>query len=90
MAGSATGSALVIMSKDTRAQQSYKVSDSFPFKWINKNGRKGFADFHGRMCYEMGYLHVQKYRFSRSVCELDYMYPSKASTADGIAVRIAC
>ena len=24
-------------------------------------------DFHGHMCYEMGYLHVQKCRFSRSV-----------------------
>lgn len=24
------------------AQQSYKVSDSFPFKWINKKWREGF------------------------------------------------
>lgn len=23
-------------------QQSYKVSDSFPFKWINKKWREGF------------------------------------------------
>ena len=44
LAGSTTGSALVIMSKGTPyTQQSYKVSDSFPFKWINKNGRKGFT-----------------------------------------------
>ena len=24
------------------AQQSYKVSDSFPFKWINKKWKEGF------------------------------------------------
>jgi hypothetical protein len=43
MAGSATGSSLVVMSKGTPyTQQSYKVSDSFPFKWINKKWKEGF------------------------------------------------
>jgi hypothetical protein len=43
LAGSTTGSALVIMSKGTPyTQQSYKVSDSFPFKWINKKWKEGF------------------------------------------------
>ena len=43
LAGSTTGSALVIMSKGTSyTQQSYKVSDSFPFKWINKKWKEGF------------------------------------------------
>ena len=43
LAGSTTGSALVIMSKGTLyTQQSYKVSDSFPFKWINKKWKEGF------------------------------------------------
>ncbi|KAI3694791.1 hypothetical protein L1987_77772 [Smallanthus sonchifolius] len=42
LAGASNGSALVVMSKGTAyTQQSYKVSDVFPFKWINKNGKKG-------------------------------------------------
>lgn len=32
-------------------------------------------DFHGHMCYEMGYLHVQKCRFSRSVCGVGLHVP---------------
>ena len=32
-------------------------------------------DFHGHMCYEMGYLHVQKCRFSRSVCGIGLHVP---------------
>jgi hypothetical protein len=37
MAGASSGASLVVMSKGTPyTQQSYKVSDSFPFKWINK------------------------------------------------------
>ena len=36
-------SSLVVMSKGTKfTQQSYKVSDSFPFKWINKKWKEGF------------------------------------------------
>ncbi|OMO73119.1 hypothetical protein CCACVL1_17463 [Corchorus capsularis] len=43
IAGSTSGSSLVVMSKGTQyTQQSYKVSDSFPFKWINKKWREGF------------------------------------------------
>ncbi len=43
MAGSMSGSSLVVMSKGTAyTQQSYKVSDSFPFKWINKKWKEGF------------------------------------------------
>ncbi|CAL5222939.1 g5375 [Coccomyxa viridis] len=42
MAGSAGGSSLVVTSKGTPyAQQSYKVSDSFPFKCINKKWDAG-------------------------------------------------
>jgi hypothetical protein len=42
-AGSMSGSSLVVMSKGTPyTQQSYKVSDSFPFKWINKKWKEGF------------------------------------------------
>ena len=42
-AGAASGASLVVMSKGTPyTQQSYKVSDSFPFKWINKKWKEGF------------------------------------------------
>ncbi|KAI8527736.1 hypothetical protein RHMOL_Rhmol12G0097500 [Rhododendron molle] len=43
IAGANDGSSLVVMSKGIQySQQSYKVSDSFPFKWINKKWRDGF------------------------------------------------
>jgi hypothetical protein len=43
MAGSMSSASLVVMSKGTPyTQQSYKVSDSFPFKWINKKWKEGF------------------------------------------------
>ena len=36
-------SSLVVMSKGTKfTQQSYKVSDSFPFEWIKKKWREAF------------------------------------------------
>ncbi|MBA0716377.1 hypothetical protein Golax_015211 [Gossypium laxum] len=43
IAGANNGSSLVVMSKGTPyTQQSYKVSESFPFKWINKKWKEGF------------------------------------------------
>nr|KJB56822.1 hypothetical protein B456_009G137100 [Gossypium raimondii] len=43
IAGATNGGSLVVMSKGTSyLQQSYKVSESFPFKWINKKWREGF------------------------------------------------
>ena len=42
-AGSCHGSSLVVMSKGTRyTQQSYKVSDAFPFEWIKKKWKESF------------------------------------------------
>ena len=42
-AGSQYGDSLTVMSKGTRfTQQSYKVSDIFPFEWIKKKWREGF------------------------------------------------
>lgn len=32
----------LLLSGTQYLQQSYKVSDSFPFKWINKKWREGF------------------------------------------------
>ncbi|PWA95046.1 hypothetical protein CTI12_AA053750 [Artemisia annua] len=43
IAGATNGSSLVVMSKGTPyTQQSYKVSESFPFKWISKKWKEGF------------------------------------------------
>ncbi|MBA0699791.1 hypothetical protein Goari_001397 [Gossypium aridum] len=43
IAGANNGSSLVVMSKGTPyTQQSYKLSESFPFKWINKKWKEGF------------------------------------------------
>ncbi|KAK6925726.1 Protein kinase domain [Dillenia turbinata] len=67
IAGANNGSSLVVMSKGTQyTQQSYKVSDSFPFKWINKKWREGF--------------HVTSMATAGSrwgVVELDFLYPSE-------------
>ena len=79
LAGSTTGSALVIMSKGTSyTQQSYKVSDSFPFKWINKKWKEGFyvtamATCGGRWAVVMS----RNAGFIDQCVELDFMYPSE-------------
>ena len=79
LAGSTTGSALVIMSKGTTyTQQSYKVSDSFPFKWINKKWKEGFyvtsmATSGTRWAVVMS----RNAGFVDQCVELDFMYPSE-------------
>ena len=79
LAGSTTGSALVIMSKGTSyTQQSYKVSDSFPFKWINKKWKEGFyvtsmATSGTRWAVVMS----RNAGFVDQCVELDFMYPSE-------------
>mmetsp|Transcript_9147 Transcript_9147/g.17112 ORF Transcript_9147/g.17112 Transcript_9147/m.17112 type:complete len:599 (+) Transcript_9147:465-2261(+) len=79
LAGSATGSSLVVMSKGTPyTQQSYKVSDSFPFKWINKKWKEGFyvtsmATSDTRWAVVMS----RSAGFVDQCVELDFMYPSE-------------
>ncbi|KAL0441487.1 UNVERIFIED_CONTAM: Casein kinase-like protein HD16 [Sesamum radiatum] len=79
VAGAANGSSLVVMSKGTQySQQSYKVSDSFPFKWINKKWREGFyvtsmATSGTRWAVVMS----RGAGFSEQVVELDFLYPSE-------------
>ncbi|KAI7991645.1 Casein kinase 1-like protein HD16 [Camellia lanceoleosa] len=79
IAGSNNGSSLVVMSKGTQySQQSYKVSDSFPFKWINKKWREGFhvtsmATAGSRWAVVMS----RNAGFSDQVVELDFLYPSE-------------
>ncbi|XP_020097648.1 casein kinase 1-like protein HD16 [Ananas comosus] len=79
VAGATNGSSLVVMSKGTTyTQQSYKVSESFPFKWINKKWKEGFhvtsmATSGGRW----GIVMSRSARFSDQVVELDFLYPSE-------------
>ncbi|XP_039026067.1 casein kinase 1-like protein HD16 [Hibiscus syriacus] len=79
IAGSTDGGSLVVMSKGTSyLQQSYKVSDSFPFKWINKKWREGFyvtsmATSGCRWAVVMS----RGAGFTDQVVELDFHYPSE-------------
>jgi serine/threonine protein kinase len=79
LAGSTTGSALVIMSKGTPyTQQSYKVSDSFPFKWINKKWKEGFYVTSMATCGTRWAICMSRNAGLVDQCaELDYMYPSE-------------
>ncbi|CAO2197657.1 unnamed protein product [Urochloa humidicola] len=79
LAGAINGSSLVVMSKGTAyTQQSYKVSDTFPYKWINKKWRDGFyvtsmATAGSRWAVVMS----RNAGFSDQVVELDFLYPSE-------------
>ncbi|MQM02845.1 hypothetical protein Taro_035615 [Colocasia esculenta] len=84
IAGANNGNSLVVMSKGKShlctqyVQQSYKVSDSFPFKWINKKWREGFfvtsmATAGSRWAVVMS----RSAGFSDQVVELDFLYPSE-------------
>uniref|UniRef100_A0A2P2JVW2 non-specific serine/threonine protein kinase n=1 Tax=Rhizophora mucronata TaxID=61149 RepID=A0A2P2JVW2_RHIMU len=79
IAGASNGSSLVVMSKGTLyMQQSYKVSDSFPFKWINKKWKEAFyvtamATSGSRWAVVMS----RGAGFSHQVVELDFLYPSE-------------
>ncbi|KAI5401993.1 casein kinase 1-like protein HD16 [Lathyrus oleraceus] len=78
-AGSETRNSLLVMSKGVMyTQQSYKVSRSFPYIWINKKWKE---DFHvtsmgtagNRWCIVMS----RNAGFSDQVVELDFLYPSE-------------
>ncbi|KAJ4954034.1 hypothetical protein NE237_030866 [Protea cynaroides] len=79
IAGANNGSSLVVMSKGTQyAQQSYKVSDSFPFKWINKKWREGFhVTSMATAGNRWGVVMSRSAGFSYQVVELDFLYPSE-------------
>ncbi|KAG8656422.1 casein kinase 1-like protein HD16 isoform X2 [Manihot esculenta] len=79
IAGAANGSSLVIMSKGTLyLQQSYKVSDSFPFKWINKKWKEGFhVTAMTTSGSRWGVVMSRGSGFSHQVVELDFLYPSE-------------
>ncbi|CAN6887065.1 unnamed protein product [Brassica oleracea var. botrytis] len=79
IAGATNGSSLVVMSKGTQySQQSYKVSDSFPFKWINKKWREGFhVTSMATAGSRWGVVMSRNSGYSEQVVELDFLYPSE-------------
>ncbi|GJV26430.1 casein kinase 1-like protein HD16 [Tanacetum coccineum] len=79
IAGAANGSSLVVMSKGTPyTQQSYKVSESFPFKWISKKWKEGFhVTSMTTAGSRWGVVMSRNAGFSDQVVELDFLYPSE-------------
>lgn len=79
IAGSTNGSSLVVMSKGTPyTQQSYKVSESFPFKWINKKWKEGFhVTSMTTAGNRWGVVMSRNSGYSEQVVELDFLYPSE-------------
>ncbi|KVI11611.1 Protein kinase, catalytic domain-containing protein [Cynara cardunculus var. scolymus] len=79
LAGASNGSALVVMSKGTPySQQSYKVSDVFPFKWINKKWKEGFLVTSMTTAgSRWGIVMSRDAPYSNQVVELDFLYPSE-------------
>ncbi|CAH1452353.1 unnamed protein product [Lactuca virosa] len=79
IAGAANGSSLVVMSKGTPyTQQSYKVSESFPFKWISKKWKEGFhVTSMTTAGSRWGVVMSRNAGFSEQVVELDFLYPSE-------------
>nr|ADE75678.1 unknown [Picea sitchensis] len=79
IAGATNGSSLVVMSKGTPyTQQSYKVSDSFPFKWISKKWKEGFyVTSMTTAGSRWGVVMSRNAGFSDQVVELDFLYPSE-------------
>ncbi|KAF9690103.1 hypothetical protein SADUNF_Sadunf01G0161000 [Salix dunnii] len=79
IAGANNGSSLVVMSKGTSyMQQSYKVSDSFPYKWINKKWKEGFyVTAMATSGSKWGVVMSRGAGFAKQVVELDFLYPSE-------------
>ncbi|KAF9661173.1 hypothetical protein SADUNF_Sadunf19G0040100 [Salix dunnii] len=79
IAGANNGSSLVVMSKGTPyTQQSYKVSESFPFKWINKKWKEGFhVTSMTTAGSRWGVVMSRNAGYSNQVVELDFLYPSE-------------
>lgn len=79
VAGACNGSALVVMSQGVPyTQQSYKVSDVFPFKWINKKWKEGFfVTCMTTAGSKWGIVMSRNAGYSSQVVELDFLYPSE-------------
>lgn len=79
VAGSSSGGSLIVMSKGTPfTQQSYKVSDAFPFKWISKKWKEGFyVTSMATSGTRWGIIMSRGAPFSDQAVELDFLYPSE-------------
>ncbi|XP_041004881.1 casein kinase 1-like protein HD16 isoform X1 [Juglans microcarpa x Juglans regia] len=79
VAGASNGSALVVMSQGVPyTQQSYKVSDVFPFKWINKKWKEGFSVTSMTTAgVKWGIVMSRNTGYANQVVELDFLYPSE-------------
>ncbi|CAJ1977769.1 unnamed protein product [Sphenostylis stenocarpa] len=79
IAGTSNGSSLVVMSTGTQyTQQSYKVSESFPFKWINKKWREGFhVTSMATAGSRWGVVMSRNSDYLKQSVELDFLYPSE-------------
>ncbi|XP_021827701.1 casein kinase 1-like protein HD16 isoform X2 [Prunus avium] len=79
LAGTCNGNALVVMSQGVPyTQQSYKVSDVFPFKWINKKWKEGFSVTSMTTAgSRWGIVMSRNAGYSSQVVELDFLYPSE-------------
>ncbi|CAN0901603.1 Casein kinase 1-like protein HD16 [Linum grandiflorum] len=79
IAGTTNGTSLVVMSKGTAyTQQSYKVSDAFPFKWINKKWKEGFSVTSMTTAgNKWGIVMSRNAGYTNQVVELDFLYPSE-------------
>jgi len=59
-------------------QQSYKVSESFPYKWINKKWKEGFhVTSMATAGNRWGVVMSRNSGYSNQVVELDFLYPSE-------------
>ncbi|KAK6941531.1 Protein kinase domain, partial [Dillenia turbinata] len=79
IAGACNGNAFVVMSKGLPyTQQSYKVSDVFPFKWISKKWKEGFfVTSMATAGSRWGIVMSRNANYSKQVVELDFQYPSE-------------
>lgn len=79
VAGANNGNSLVVMSKGTQyLQQSYKVSESFPFKWINKKWKEGFyVTAMATAGSKWAIVMSRGAGYADQVVELDFLYPSE-------------
>ena len=79
VAGASGGSSLVVMSRGARfTQQSYKISDTFPYEWIKKKWKEGF--FVTSMATTTATWAVVMSKgvpYVDQCVELDFQYPSE-------------
>lgn len=81
MAGShSEGASLVVMSKNTQyTQQSYKVSEFFPYKWITKKWKEGFyvTSIASANNNRWAVVMSRGAPFMDQCVEIDFQYPSE-------------